>query len=332
MRTYQLMKDDRARVEKALAVNVSALIERWSTGQMLASVLSDAHNLREFSTIYCSQTGKPLGSRSALYLAEIQRVHGLEMARFVLQIEASKAQEHFTVYTVVGETLKKLMMEEPVTFFMLGLSSYLNWRPSLDEQLESVAERNWQLIQKKAVAYRNIHEGVKSGLLSMEELLTGCELVRRYLGIAGRHKQSGQLDQMLHWLLNGPVADEAFQQLNDSIRDTIRFLLLKVQAKRAEIKNKTNLIAEARTQFGGLGEWQALQKTDKHYSNNEATRLIIEVLGVDFPVPRNADERRDQRLRIQRRKERDKLIQDKLFDGKTHIAKQPLTIKFSKGD
>ena len=116
------MSKIQSKIERALSVDSDSMHERWFMDHSLIALAVDSHELSEFAIIRCAQTGKPIGAHNAAYLAELQRTLGAQHAAFVLKMAATKQQQSFTRVHQVGESLTRLMLNEPVAFFMHALS------------------------------------------------------------------------------------------------------------------------------------------------------------------------------------------------------------------
>ena len=332
------MSQTQAKIDRALAVNSDALHERWLMNHSLIALVTDAHNLQEFSIVRCSHTGKPLGHHSATYLAELQRTLGAEQARFALKLAAVRNRQCFTAVNVAGETLSELLMNEPIAFFMHALAEYGGWYKA-DESSNVVeqTERAWRIIQQRATVYDAIHAGLASDTsdsLHMRSLLHACELLRRYLAIAYKHKQRDALEYIVRILAQEPVTvDATMQDVIALLTRTISDLITHVRDKRKEIRSATNLISEVRDRYGvGGGIWRQQAKSDRYYSNDEASRVLLEALDIDILPELSALDALLTKNAIMRDKEaRKQQRNEPQYEGKTLLstAAVAITIKWS---
>ena len=314
-----------SKIERALRVDSDSMYERWLTDHSLIALAVDSHELGDFAIIRCAQTGKPLGMHGAAYLAELQRTLGVPAARFSLMLAATKQQQAFTRLHRVGETLTRLLLNEPVTFFMHALAEYGGWyQQGSCASLEEETGKVWATIQQRAHLYDAVRAGLDSrdeGALHMRTLLHACELLRRYLAIAFKHKQRDALTHIIHTLtLTQCVSDAEMQEVIACIKQTITTLILDVRDRRKEIKNSTNLVAEIRNLYGaGGGVWRAQGKADKYYSSDEASRVLLEALDIELVPQLSPLEELETSNRIKRAKAARKVSRSEpVYEGRAH--------------
>ena len=330
-----------AKIDRVLNVNCETMHERWLMNRSLLAVVTDSHNLREFAKIRCSHTGKPLGSYSAAYLGELQRVHGVERAQFVLKMMATKQEQGFMKYNVAGETLSEFLIQEPVAFFMHALAEYGGWyHGTLPSDIIERTESVWATIQQRGRVYDALVSSLASkeeNSLHMRSLLHACELLRRYLAIAFKHKQEESMDSIVERLdAHSTILDADMQDIIASIHHSLSALILSVRNQRKEIKNATNLISEVRNKYGaGGGMWRQQGKGDKYFSLDEASRVLLEALDVNIIPELSPLDALTTSNRIRREKERQKeerQKEEKQYEGRARTSEagelETITIKW----
>ena len=332
------------KIERVLSVNTDALASRFWFFHKIEKKEIESHPLTRFKTIYCAESGMALGFRSAEYLNALVQIHGIEKAETCLYIESLRTYNHLFAYELIGETLQTALLQEPVFFFMRALAVYGGERRKENLSTLDNLQEQYKGVERKARIFRAISVGLHEKTLQIETLLTACELLRRYLAIAGKHAQTDSLTFILEILAReDTITDKIFSRVNAIIQETLSSTIRRVKEilekrNRKPSKNATTLISDVRQEIGGLSAWQALGKTDNFHSADEATRAVLECLGIDLVMNRPSNQA-VTRNRIADMKQKEKALkkaekerQEKTaYQGKTRSAPANLAAQIKFG-